>query len=123
MGVEILLGVVQLEADEEALTLFRPAPERRCHVAGKDIARLEPRKIAVVAQGLCRHRHGCATSRWSTRRGRRPRHTRAWRSWACSVSSPSSWAPARSAAPSRENSPRLLERYEVGALRVPHLLE
>jgi hypothetical protein len=54
VGVEILLGVVELEADEEALTLFRPAPERRCHVAGKDIARTEPRKIAVVAvAALC----------------------------------------------------------------------
>src|SRR5260370_13221624 len=52
MGVEILLGVVQLEADEEALTLFRPASERHCHVAGKDIARPEPRKIAVVAEGV-----------------------------------------------------------------------
>src|SRR6266851_133258 len=70
MRVEILLGVVQLEADEEALTLFRPAPERRCHVAGKDIARPEPRKIAVVAQGLCRQRSRL-TARVRRRRGLR----------------------------------------------------
>src|SRR5712692_7572856 len=49
MEVEILLGVVELETDEEALTLFRPAPERRRHAARKDIARPQPRKIAVEA--------------------------------------------------------------------------
>src|SRR5205807_453604 len=56
VGVEILLGVVELEADEEALTLFGPASERSCHRSAKGYRLIETTKIARWLWGWGRRR-------------------------------------------------------------------